>query len=118
MKAPKMTKVVIPTEKKIKNTDTFSSEKKRIIDPRPSFSIAEDVLPAIKDWKTKGRYNLEIEVEQTGSRIEDYGDNKGKLVGEFRICGIMVDKEEGGKSEEKGDKEDKSEFPEKMRVKK
>ena len=35
-----------------------------------------------------------MEVEMTGSRIEDYGDDKGKLKANFKISGIMVDADE------------------------
>ncbi len=111
MKAPSMT--MIPSEKKVPNT--YAKEMKEpthVIDPRPQFSINADLLPAIKDWKTGQKYKLEIEVEQTGSRIETYGDDKGKLVGEFRISGVMVDNDtDEAKEEPKGS------FPKGMTVK-
>ncbi len=110
MKTPAM--IIIPSKKMVENTyKNEISDEKRAIDPRPSFCISEDVLPAIKDWKTKGKYKLEIEVEQVGSRVSDYGDDKGKLVADFKISGIMV---EGDKKEEDEDKE----YPKAMKTKK
>lgn len=117
MKPPKM--IMIPDSKMVK--DEFSSSKaKREVDPRPEFSITADALPAIKDWSVGKKYMVEMEVEMTGSRIEDYGDDKGKLKGQFKISGIMP--EEAGEKEKEGMKKGgevkKSSYPEGMKVKK
>ncbi len=103
-KAPSMKK--IPSEVTVKDTSTKVEKNgtvDRKIDPRPSFRINADLLPQIKDWSAGKKYPLEIEVEMTGSRIEDWGEDKGKLVGEFKICGIMADTDaddKGGKESE------------------
>lgn len=95
MKAPKMTK--IPSEKKIIDKDNSVMKKgkvehmERTIDPRPSFSVNAEILPQIKDWSVGKKYKIEIEAEMVGSRIEDWGDDKGKLVASFKISGIMQD---------------------------
>ena len=105
MKTPKMIK--ISSKKVVVDNDYPSVEKnksERVIDPRPEFSVIEEVLPAIKDWSVGKKYMLEIEVEMTGSRIEDWGDDKGKLKASFKISGIKVEEED-------------EEFPKAMRIK-
>lgn len=117
MKPPKM--IMIPDSKMVK--DEFSSSKaKREVDPRPEFSITAESLPAIKDWSVGKKYMVEMEVEMTGSRIEDWGDDKGKLKGNFKICGIKPDMEEKEEKEEmnKGGVVKKSAYPDGMKVKK
>src|SRR3990167_5073488 len=109
MKAPKMH--IIPKTKLIKDEYapiTKGVDKgKREIDPRPQFSINADEFPDIKDWSVGKKYPVVIEVEMTGSRIGEYGEDKGKLTGEFKICGIASE------TKEKSD----DEFPESMRMK-
>ncbi len=134
---PKMT--VIPDKKIVKDDCCPTPNGKREIDPRPEFSVSADILPAIKDWSVGKKYMIEIEAEMIGSRIEDWGDDKGKLKGNFKISGIAVDadKDESGEGMNKGgtvkknpetmeskkDMEGKKEtmmekYPEGMRVKK
>ncbi len=122
MKPPKM--IAIPSEKKVENTYAKEmTEKQHTIDPRPQFCISAELFPAIKEWKTGEKYKLEVEVEQMGSRIETYGDDKGKLIADFRISGIMVDSDKDD-SKDKGEKElkkggeVKSKFPEAMKLQK
>lgn len=94
----------IPSSKTVK--DEWAMTEKtgmRTEDPRPSFCLTESVFPQIKDWKVGEKYKLEVEVEQVGSRIDDYGDNKGKMVADFKISGIMVDAD----ADEKGESADK-----------
>ncbi len=86
--------VNIPDKKTVPNEYGIEAKSKtKVIDPRPQFSANEDVLPAIKDWSVGKKYPLEVMVEMTGSRIGGQWDdeNKGKLVADFRICGIAVD---------------------------
>lgn len=80
-----------PKLKTLKSTAThqpMSVNKKETYDPRPCFSISETDLPEIKSWTIDGKYKLEIEVEMRGIREEDYGNNKGKKVAEFRISKV------------------------------
>lgn len=112
IKAPKMT--IIPEKKTVKNEYAEEmSSKVHEIDPRPMFSINETTFPAIKGWVVGQKYNLEIEVEQTASRIADYGDDKGKLVADFRISGIMVDSDSDDKKES-ASKSTNEEYPKAM----
>jgi hypothetical protein len=123
MKAPKMN--VIPDKKIIKDTEMMDHKSgKREVDPRPEFSVNAEEFPAIKDWSVGKKYKMEIEVEMTGSRIGDWGDDKGKLTGSFKICGIMAE-EEGEKEEDemkkggkvKEEKSSLSAYPEGMKKK-
>ena len=109
MAEEKMTE--ISDRKVIKDNYEGNSKSERIIDPRPEFTITADTLPAIKDWSVGKKYKLEIEVEMTGSRIEDWGDDKGKLKCNFKISGIMVDNDFDDKAADE-------DFPEAMRIKK
>lgn len=104
MKTPKM--YMIPEKKMIK--DEFSEVKsgpdkgKREVDPRPTFSINAEEFPDIKDWSVGKKYKVEIEVEMTGCRIGEWGDDKGKMTGEFKICGIMSDEDMDDATEYEG----------------
>jgi len=92
MKTPQMN--IIPDKKKVPNEYvTDSKSKTREIDPRPEFQINADEFPDIKEWSVGKKYKLEIEVEMTGSRIGEYGDDKDKLTGTFKISGIMSDED-------------------------
>lgn len=110
-KAPAMKK--IPSSKTVKDNDYKVKEgvTERTFDPRPEFSVTDEILPAIKDWSVGKKYRFEVEVEMIGSRIEDWGDDKGKLKGNFKISGIMVD-------HDKNEDDEEPEFPESMRIKK
>jgi len=114
MKPPKKVKLtVIPTEKKVEEkASEVMSEKSsgRTFDPRPEFRIGEDEFPQIKEWVTGKKYKLEIEVEQVGGRIEDWGDQKGKLVGSYKITKIGSDNDQ--------DEETEKNFPKAMQKKK
>lgn len=88
IKPPKM--VVIP-EKKVVKQEKSEVKDSYTTDPRPTFSVSELVYPKIKDWKTGQKYKMEIEVEQVGSEISDWGDDKGKMVNRFKICGIAAE---------------------------
>lgn len=95
MKAvPKKLKVI--PEKKVIEDEYAKTEKsgKRTIDPRPEFSVSEEIMPQIKDWSVGKKYRFEVEAEMTGSRIQDYGDDKGKLVSNFKISGIAEEEKE------------------------
>ncbi len=112
MKPPKKKKLVIIPSEKNEDMVTLKSEAKEpkinTYDPRPQFSIGVDEFPEIKTWVTGQKYRLEIEVEQTGSRIEDWGNNKGKLVGTYKITKIGSDNDEDDTSKN---------FPEAMKKK-
>jgi len=113
IKPPKMT--VIPEKKTVKNEYGIEmSSKTHEIDPRPMFSISEKAFPEIKGWVVGQKYNLEIEVEQTAAKIADYGDDKGNLVADFRISGIMVDADADEKSEASTKKDTKEKYPKGM----
>ncbi len=117
MKVPKM--IVIPEKKMVENQyKNDMTDEKREIDPRPQFCISEDVLPAIKTWSTGQKYKMEIEVEQVGSRISDYGDDKGKLVADFKISGIMPDTDSDESKEEMKKGGTIKKYPEAMIIKK
>jgi hypothetical protein len=109
IKAPKMN--VIPDKKMIKDDVVMDGKgnSKREIDPRPQFSINAEEFPAIADWSVGKKYKIEIEVEMTGCRIGEWGDDKGKMTGEFKICGIMADEDKDDAKEEKA-----SSFPKGM----
>ena len=92
MKAPKMYKIA--EKKVIKDDYAPTKDGKREIDPRPSFSVNADEFPDIKDWSVGKKYKMEIEAEMTGSSIGEWGEDKGKLTGTFRISGIMSDDNE------------------------
>lgn len=82
--------------KTLKAPKINKNEKKVVIDDsqwdnRPTISFSEAELPELKDWMLNGKYRLEVEVEMTGTRIEDYGSNKGKATGTFRVTKIGVD---------------------------
>ncbi len=95
MKPPKKVKLTVIPSSKDEDMHTLKSEAKEpkinTYDPRPQFSIGVDEFPEIKDWVTGKKYKLEIEVEQTGSRIKDWGNNKGKLEGTYKITKIGSD---------------------------
>lgn len=104
---------VIPDKKVIKDTEMMDHKSgKRTVDPRPEFSINAEEFPAMKEWSVGKKYKLEIEVEMTGSRIGEWGDDKGKLTGSFKISGIMSDEDK----DEEGEDEDES-FPKAMKKK-
>ena len=118
IKAPSMN--VIPDKKMVKDEMIMEGKNKgmREIDPRPSFSINAEEFPAIKEWSVGKKYKIEMEVEMTGCRIGEWGDDKGKMTGEFKVCGIMSDMDSDSEDEmKKGGKikEDKpSAFPKGM----
>lgn len=113
-KGPSVPKMHVIPEKKLIQDDMVMEGKnkgKREVDPRPEFSINAEEFPAIKDWSVGKKYKLEIEVEMTGCRIGEWGDDKGKMTSSFKICGIMSD-------EDKDDTDAKSkDFPEGMQKK-
>lgn len=88
MKTPKFN--IIP-DKKLVQDDVVMSGKdkgKREVDPRPQFSINAEEFPEIKDWSTGSKYKIMIEVEQVGSEIGEWGDDKGKMTARFKINAI------------------------------
>jgi len=110
-KPPKMT--VIPATKTVPKEEISrelqemkSPPIERTYDPRPEFELSGDDFPEIKNWKTGEEYMVDVKILQTGSRICDYGDKKGQMIGTFKIIGIANDEEE------------ESEFPKGMTVKK
>ncbi len=105
--------IVIPDKLMIKDDFAPTKSGKREIDPRPEFSINATEFPDIKDWSVGKKYKIEIEAEMTGSRIGEYGEDKGKLTGTFRISGIMADSDKDEKEEDYD-----SRFPKGMQEKK
>lgn len=87
MKAPKMTN--IPDKKKSSYSEI---ENGKYFNPQPTLQIGEDILPEVKDWKVDSTYNLTIQVKMTGLNTDEYGPQKGKTNGSFRITKIGVNK--------------------------
>lgn len=61
-------------------------------DDRPSMSFTEKECPAAKGLALKGKIIVEMELELTGTRIEEYGDKKGQSTYSFKVCGMKADK--------------------------
>lgn len=63
--------------------------------PKPSFTVTEKDLPAIKDWEVGGKYELEIEVEMVRhSQGDEYGPGTGdakKHEARLRILSCKTD---------------------------
>lgn len=70
-------------------------------DDRPSIGFSERELPEIKDWKIGETYEITIRIEQTATRIEDYGSKKGLICSSFRIDAVSFDSEKKEKAEKK-----------------
>jgi len=60
-------------------------------DMSPSLHLEEKDLPELKGWKVGNKYKINLEVEQTGSQIDEY-DGQRKQRATFKIL-----KAEGGK---------------------
>lgn len=84
MKAPKMKKLPVPKVSKGK-------DKPEQYDDRPELSFSEDQLPESKGWNLKDDYYLVLKVKMIGNRIEDYGQNTGKVVSRFKVLAVAVD---------------------------
>lgn len=84
-KAPKLKS--IPSSVKMKKEEIKVDNS---YNPQPGISFSESILPEVKSWKVGESYKLEIEVKMTGSRISDYGHDKGEVCGEFKITKIGV----------------------------
>lgn len=87
-KAPSMKK--IPSEKKY-SSEPGISKASNTFNPQPHLSIEETYLPEIKSWSIDGEYDLKIKVKMTGIRTEDYGSEKGKVKGDFKITSIGLE---------------------------
>lgn len=113
---------VIPSKKKIKDEFVVSEKDgKREVDPRPEFEVNVEEFPDIKNWKTGEKYTIMMEVQQVGSMIGEYGDDKGKLVARFKVNGICSHDEKMENEEEEDEKDENGEykgFPKAMRIKK
>jgi hypothetical protein len=107
-KPPPMKKIPKERSSGNKNEAKAIVSSEETFDPRPQFSISEVYYPEIKNWSAGKKYPLMIEVEMVGSRIEDWGPDKGKYTGSFKINGIGSHMEE----------EEEEEFPKGMKVKK
>lgn len=59
----------------------------------PSFSLSEEDLPEIKNWKVGGKYRLLVEVEQVSLSKGDYyiTENNKKLHARFQVKKILAD---------------------------
>lgn len=94
----------------MKKTSKISPAVKE--DTRPSISISESQLPEMKDWELKNKYKVKIEIEMISHEISEWGYDKGKIIGRFRInsikpCDDDSEKEKGESSSKK--KSEKSE---------
>jgi hypothetical protein len=71
---------------------------------KPSISIDEDTLPAIKGWKIGQKYVLEVEAEMTRISKNEYGpeSKRGKLEASFRITNV-IESEQASDSEKKAE---------------
>ncbi len=82
----------LPPPKKIKKLDAeMVKYTEEAYDNRPRLSIDETELKDVKDWKVKGKYKVVMELEMMGSHIMDYGKDKGKIKGEFKVVGIGLE---------------------------
>lgn len=76
-KAPKIKSMIMPS-----------------FDSRPRISFTEDELPEIKEWSVGKKYKLEIKVEMTGINKMEYGENKNKIQGQFKVISTNVEEKE------------------------
>jgi hypothetical protein len=63
-------------------------------DERPNIRFTETELPDIKNWAISKKYKLVVEVEMNGIRKEEYGSNKGKITGDFKVIKVGVEEKE------------------------
>jgi len=54
----------------------------------PRFYINEADLPEIASWELGGKYLLMIEVEMTGNRIDEHGDDAGSKEADLKVTKI------------------------------
>ncbi len=89
-KAPKVNKKATDVNVVNKVKIDYSDDS----DKRSSLYISEKELPAIKNWKIGQKYILEVEVEMSGIRKEDYGVDLGKIKADFKINKISTEEKE------------------------
>lgn len=68
--------------------------------PKPTFTVTEKDIPAIKEWEVGGKYTLEIEVEMVShSKGDQYGpeSSKANKQHEARLKILSFDEETGKK---------------------
>lgn len=70
------------------------SKQDETYDARPCIDFTEKELPEIKNWEVGKKYIVELEIEQTGIRVMEYGENKGKMSASFRISKVGVEDSE------------------------
>lgn len=80
------------TKKLPKRKMTPITKSSKDWDDRPSMSFTEKECPAAVGLPLKGKIIVEMELELTGTRIEDYGDKKGQSTYSFKVSGIKADK--------------------------
>ena len=65
-----------------KNKHQIEAIERRI---PPHFTIGEDKLPQIKDWKVGYKYKIELEVEQRSLEFDRFDENSEKIEARFEI---------------------------------
>ena len=56
----------------------------------PTFSLDEEVLPELKDWKIGGKYSICLDVEQIGADKGMGMDSKGPINARFKVISAHV----------------------------
>jgi hypothetical protein len=56
----------------------------------PTFSLDEEVLPEIKDWKIGEKYAIHLDVEQIGADKGMGMDSKGPINARFKVLSAHV----------------------------
>lgn len=60
-----------------------------IIPEKPTISLDDTVLKAIKDWKVGKTYEIHLKVRETGVHEDRYSDDKKRLHATFEVIKAM-----------------------------
>lgn len=69
---------------------------------RPTISLRQSELPEMKDWKVKGKYKLEIEVEMTSIGSDEWEKTK-PIRGSFSVTSVKDITDKSAKDMSKGE---------------
>lgn len=56
--------------------------------PKPTISLSEKEVPAIKDWVIGGKYTIEANVEMISISKDQWGREKGLIEARFNILDV------------------------------
>lgn len=70
---------------KAKVQDTCCTEFEK---PKPTISLSEKEVPAIKDWVIGGKYTIEANVEMISISKDQWGKEKGLIEARFNILDV------------------------------